>query len=150
MQHDAARGHDAVVLAGRHRIRAVLPRLGPSVRDADAARSGSARSSPPTASGASIYWPLYLVLLFAVELHGGIGLYRLRREVGLVRRRRSERDAAAPEDRSSGRSPCSSSCSGFATLAAYIKIGIEHAPNYGERYVPACGAASRAARRSAR
>jgi fumarate reductase subunit C len=26
---------------------------------------------------------------------------------------------------------------GFATLAAYIKIGIAHAPNYGERYVPA-------------
>ena len=26
---------------------------------------------------------------------------------------------------------------GFATLAAYIKIGIEHAPNYGEPYVPA-------------
>ena len=23
------------------------------------------------------FWPLYLVLLFAVELHGGIGLYRL-------------------------------------------------------------------------
>ena len=23
------------------------------------------------------WWPLYLVLLFAVELHGGIGLYRL-------------------------------------------------------------------------
>jgi hypothetical protein len=26
---------------------------------------------------------------------------------------------------------------GFATLAAYIKIGIEHAPRYGEHYVPA-------------
>ena len=25
---------------------------------------------------------------------------------------------------------------GFATLAAYIKIGIEHAPNYGQPYVP--------------
>jgi fumarate reductase subunit C len=25
---------------------------------------------------------------------------------------------------------------GLATLAAYIKIGIEHAPNYGEHYVP--------------
>ena len=25
---------------------------------------------------------------------------------------------------------------GFTTLGAYIKIGIEHAPNYGERYVP--------------
>ena len=26
---------------------------------------------------------------------------------------------------------------GFATLAAYIKIGIEHRDRYGERYVPA-------------
>jgi fumarate reductase subunit C len=26
---------------------------------------------------------------------------------------------------------------GFATLAAYIKIGIEHQDRYGERYVPA-------------
>ena len=26
---------------------------------------------------------------------------------------------------------------GLATLAAYIKIGIEHQPRYGERYVPA-------------
>ena len=26
---------------------------------------------------------------------------------------------------------------GLATLAAYIKIGIEHAPNYGETYIPA-------------
>ena len=26
---------------------------------------------------------------------------------------------------------------GFATLAAYIKIGIEHAPRAGERYTPA-------------
>ncbi len=26
---------------------------------------------------------------------------------------------------------------GFATLAAYIKIGIEHAPDTAQRYVPA-------------
>jgi fumarate reductase subunit C len=26
---------------------------------------------------------------------------------------------------------------GLATLAAYIKIGIEHAPNYGQPYTPA-------------
>jgi len=26
---------------------------------------------------------------------------------------------------------------GLATLAAYVKIGIEHAPRYGEPYVPA-------------
>jgi fumarate reductase subunit C len=26
---------------------------------------------------------------------------------------------------------------GLATLAAYMKLGIEHAPKYGERYIPA-------------
>jgi fumarate reductase subunit C len=26
---------------------------------------------------------------------------------------------------------------GLATLAAYIKIGVEHAPNYGQPYTPA-------------
>ncbi len=30
---------------------------------------------------------------------------------------------------------------GFATLAAYIKIGIQHAPQYGQPYVPAALAA---------
>ena len=36
---DAPRGHDALVLAGGHRLRAVLPRRAPPVPDADAARA---------------------------------------------------------------------------------------------------------------
>ena len=43
------------------------------------------------------YWPLYLVLLFAVELHGGIGLYRLAVKWGWFAGGDAERDAAAPE-----------------------------------------------------
>ena len=79
-------------------------------------------------------WPLYLLLL-AVELHGGIGLYRL----------------AVKWGRFEGADPASTGVGckllkwpltvfflvlGFATLAAYIKIGIEHQDRYGERYVP--------------
>lgn len=82
------------------------------------------------------YWPLYLVLLFAVELHGGIGLYRL----------------AVKWDWFGGANPDATRkrlktlkwaltafflVLGLATLAAYVKIGIEHAPRAGETYTPA-------------
>ena len=81
------------------------------------------------------FWPLYLLLLFAVELHGGIGLYRL----------------AVKWDWFAGADPAATRRGlkslkwgltlfflvlGLATLAAYIKIGIEHAPRAGEAYVP--------------
>ena len=73
---DEARRHDALVVAGRDRLRDVLPRLDPPARDADAPRADRAvRGADRVWS--EHYWPLYLVLLFAVELHGGIGLYRL-------------------------------------------------------------------------
>lgn len=78
-------------------------------------------------------WPLYLVLLFLVELHGGVGLYRLAMKWGQYRdpiamRRRMKR--------------LKWGLTGFflilglATLAAYIKIGLAHAPHAGERYRP--------------
>lgn len=82
------------------------------------------------------FWVLYLVLLFAVELHGGIGLYRLAVKWGVFE----------------GRDPTVSRrrlrvvkwtitvflvVLGLATLAAYVKIGIEHAPDRGGRYTPA-------------
>jgi fumarate reductase subunit C len=40
-------------------------------------RRRSAPMNPPTASGPGTLWPLYLLLLFMVEVHGSIGLYRL-------------------------------------------------------------------------
>jgi fumarate reductase subunit C len=82
-----------------------------------------------------VYWPLYLVLLFAVELHGGIGLYRLA----------VKWDWLAGADPNATRRRLKTLkwgltvffiVLGLATLAAYVKIGIEHAPRAGERYVP--------------
>jgi fumarate reductase subunit C len=124
-------------------------------------------------------WPLYIVLLLAVEMHGGIGLYRLAvtggwftgsdpaitdDEAGRAgaatesrsRLRRMARAMARKSDAATKRRrvPVNPDVTrtklkrlkwaitiflfvlGFATLAAYIKIGIEHAPRYGEHYVP--------------
>ncbi len=86
------------------------------------------------------YWPLYILLLLAVEFHGGIGLYRLAVKWGwfegsdpnATRRRLKTLKWALT---------VFFLVLGFATLAAYIKIGIEHAPNYGQPYVPASLAA---------
>lgn len=85
------------------------------------------------------YWPLYLVLLFVVELHGGIGLYRLAMKWGWF---------AGPDPAATRRRLKSVKWTltafflvlGLATLAAYVKIGIEHAPRAGERYLPAAPA----------
>lgn len=81
-------------------------------------------------------WPLYILLLLAVEIHGGVGLYRLAVKWGWF--------AGANPDATRKRLKTVKwaltvffLALGFATLAAYIKIGIEHAPNVGERYTPA-------------
>jgi fumarate reductase subunit C len=82
-----------------------------------------------------LMWPLYLVMLFAVEFHGGIGLYRLALKWGWF---------AGPDPLATRRRLRAFKWAltafflvlGLATLLAYIKIGIEHAPNYGEPYVP--------------
>ena len=80
-------------------------------------------------------WPLYILLLLAVELHGGIGLYRLAVKWG------GSQETTRPR-RGVGSSSLKWAITvfflalGFATLAAYIKIGIEHQDRYGERYVP--------------
>ena len=47
------------------------------LRHADAAPTASVRSSPSDRVWSDHFWPLYILLLLAVELHGGIGLYRL-------------------------------------------------------------------------
>ncbi len=82
------------------------------------------------------YWPLYLVLLFVVELHGGIGLYRLCVKWGWF----SGADPNASRKRLKTLKWALTAfflVLGLATLAAYVKLGIEHAPKYGERYTPA-------------
>jgi len=83
-----------------------------------------------------LYWPLYLVLLFVVELHGGIGLYRLCVKWGWF-------PSAEPNASRKRLKTLKWALTvfflalGLATLAAYVKLGIEHVPKYGERYTPA-------------
>lgn len=81
------------------------------------------------------WWPIYLVLLFAVELHAGIGLYRLA----------VKWDWLVGKSANAGRKRLQSIkwtltafflVLGLATFAAYIKIGIEHADKAGEVYTP--------------
>ena len=82
------------------------------------------------------FWPLYLVLLFAVELHGGIGLYRLAMKWGWF----TGPDPAATRRRLKSLKWLLTAfflVLGLATLAAYVKLGREHAPRAGERYTPA-------------
>jgi fumarate reductase subunit C len=134
-EDDAARGHDAVVLAGADRIRAVLlrrPHLYIMLTHPELI--GPFESGDRVWTGH--YWPLYIVLLLAVEFHGGIGLYRLAVKWGWL--------AGPDPDATRKRLKLFKWALtvfflllGFATLAAYIKIGIAHAPNYGEPYVPA-------------
>jgi len=78
-------------------------------------------------------WPLYLLLLLAVEFHGSIGLYRLAVKWGWF----------------DGKNPRASRkrlkkakwvvtvvflALGLLSLAAYIRIGIAHKDRVGERY----------------
>ena len=82
-----------------------------------------------------LWWPLYLVLLFAVELHGGIGLYRLAVKWGWF---------ASDDDRVTRRRLKKVKWAlsvffivlGLATLGAYIKIGIGRDARIGKEFVP--------------
>jgi len=82
-----------------------------------------------------LMWPLYLVMLFAVEFHGGIGLYRLALKWGWFEGADPVRTRKKLKAFKWGITVFFLAL-GLATLAAYIKIGIEHAPDYGQPYVP--------------
>ena len=80
-------------------------------------------------------WPLYLLLLFAAELHASVGLYRLAIKWGWF--------AAAQPALSRRRLLWAKHAIsaffitlGLVTLAAYVDLGREHAERAGERYVP--------------
>jgi len=82
------------------------------------------------------FWPLYVLLLLAVELHGGIGLYRVAVKWGWL----GAHDANATRRRLKRIKwgiTAAFLILGFATLAAYVRIGIDHQDRYGERYLPA-------------
>lgn len=80
-------------------------------------------------------WPLYILLLLAVELHGSIGLYRLCVKWGWL-------DGNNPKETRKRLKKAKWITTvifltlGVLSLAAYIKIGIAHADKAGERYVP--------------
>ncbi len=80
-------------------------------------------------------WPLYLLLLLAVEFHGGIGLYRLSVKWNWF-------GGANPDGVRHNLKVLKWTITvfflavGLATLATFIKIGIINHPSYGQRYVP--------------
>jgi fumarate reductase subunit C len=78
--------------------------------------------------------PLYLALLLVVELHAGIGLYRVAVKWGLF-------GSASPAGRGQLRRLKTGLTAfflalGLLTLAAYARIGFEHRHRAGEPYVP--------------
>jgi fumarate reductase subunit C len=75
-------------------------------------------------------WPFYLVMLLAVEVHGGIGLYRLAMKWGWPNASR------AFLKKLKWALTAFFLILGLATLGAYMKIGFEHRVHYGERYHP--------------
>ena len=91
----------------------------------------------PYASSDRVYsdfmWPLYILLLVAVEFHGAIGLYRLSVKWGWF-------EGDDPKESRKQLKKAKWLLSGVmlilgtATLIAYMKIGAEHQANYGERY----------------
>ncbi len=80
-------------------------------------------------------WGLYLLLLLAVELHGGIGLYRLAVKWGWPGGRGGEVARRRLKALKWGLTTFFVVL-GLATLAAYAQIGMGHADRYGERYMP--------------
>ena len=80
-------------------------------------------------------WPLYLLLLFAVEIHGSLGLYRLALKWGAF----EGRDPVHTRRRLRLAKTCFSVFFlglGLVTLLAYVQLGIAHADRAGEPYVP--------------
>ena len=91
----------------------------------------------PFASSDRVYsdfmWPLYILLLIAVEFHGAIGLYRLSVKWGWFEGddpKKSRKQLKKAKWILSG----VMLTLGAATLIAYMKIGAEHQAHYGERY----------------
>ena len=82
------------------------------------------------------FWPLYLGLLIAVELHAAIGMYRLAVKWGIP----GGKDPRATRKRlklAKNLITAAFLTIGLLSFAAYMKIGIEHRDREGERYTPA-------------
>jgi fumarate reductase subunit C len=81
------------------------------------------------------FWPLYILLLLAVEFHGAIGLYRVCVKWGWF-------DGKNPKQTRANLKKAKKVVTvifltlGVLSLAAYIKIGIMHKGEVGQRYTP--------------
>lgn len=91
----------------------------------------------PYASSDRVYsdfmWPLYILLLTAVEFHGAIGLYRLSVKWGWFEGSNSNLSRAKLKKAKWVLSGVMLAL-GVMTLLAYAKIGAVHQDKYGERY----------------
>lgn len=85
-------------------------------------------------------WPLYLLLLFAGELHASIGLYRLALKWGWFAADKPNISRRRLRWVKHGMSAFFITL-GLVTLMAYIDLGREHADRAGERYVPSATSA---------
>ena len=140
--HQKMLRHEDTTLAGSggDRFRTVLFGFGTFVSDARApGRHRPLRVGNRVWSGR--WWPLYLVLLFAVDLHGGVGLYRLAVKWGWFEGEDPNRTRVLLK-RLKGGITVFFLTLGMLTLAAYMKIGHEHRDRVGERYVPSWAAPS--------
>jgi len=80
-------------------------------------------------------WGIYLFLLFAVEIHGSIGLYRLSIKWGWF----DGKDARKTRKKlkiAKYALTIFMLILGLATFYTYVKIGIQHKNKAGERYIP--------------
>ncbi len=80
-------------------------------------------------------WPIYLLLLLAVEFHGSIGLYRLCVKWGWFEGS-DAKVTRAKLKKVKWAITIFFLVLGLATLAAYMKIGLEHRDQVGQRYEP--------------
>ncbi|MEO8279470.1 MAG: fumarate reductase cytochrome b subunit [Ideonella sp.] len=84
------------------------------------------------------FWPLYLVLLIVVVVHAIVGLYRLALKWGWFAGTGTDPNAARRRlNTLKWALTAFFLVLGLVTLAAYVRIGIEHAAHAGERYTPA-------------
>jgi fumarate reductase subunit C len=96
-----------------------------------------------------LMWPLYLVLLFAVEIHAALGMYRLAVKWGIF----DGKDPVATRKRmklAKNLMTVFFLALGLMTLAAYMKIGYENRDRADERYATERPAVTETARGESR
>jgi len=81
------------------------------------------------------FWILYALLLITVHLHAGVGIYRLAMKWAPISAASSRRTRARLKVGMWG-IIVFFLCLGTASLITYMKIGYDHAPRAGERYIP--------------